>query len=399
MAAVTSATTPPRSSASSKDNRIRGVGNSAQVVLILPALLLVLVFSIFPLITSVYLSLSQITVSPELAIRYVGFRNFLRQLLDSDQLDALGMRGSEQTHFLGQFGEISPIGFAVMGVALVFLFSMLAAYIRGDRFAARGVPGKIRGILTRCITIFFLMFFTWQFVSAFSPNGRPGTLTVTLIFVVGGVVLQYLIGLGLGMLLTQNLKGRRFFRVAFLLPMMVTPVGVGFLFRMMVDTVQGPVAPLWNAIGLRNFSWTTDPNLVRGVIILSDTWQWTPFMFIILLAALEGVSKEIMEAALVDGASRWQFFVNIILPQILPVSTTLILIRMIEAFKLVDLPNSLLGGGPGTASESITLQAYKSFRTPNLGESSALAYMLLFVVTFFSLTYVNHIRRRLLERV
>jgi multiple sugar transport system permease protein len=119
-------------------------------------------------------------------------------------------------------------------------------------------------------------------------------------------------------------------------------------------------------------------------------------MFIILLAALEGVSHETMEAALVDGANRLQLFWRIIVPEIVPVSTTLVLIRMIEAFKLIDLPNSLLGGGPGTATESISLQAYKSFRAPNLGESSALAYLLLFAVTFFALIFVNHIRRRLL---
>jgi multiple sugar transport system permease protein len=389
MAAINTISTPNKKKRESVETSRIARMDSAALVMLLPALLLVLVFSIFPLITSVYLSLSRIAVSPELKITYIGVENFRRQLL-----------GSNQTYFLGRFGEITPVGYAILGAMLAFLLYMLMQFIRRVREQKGGVTtiGLVRGVFFRLITITLLMFFTWQFVTAFSPNGRPGTLTVTLIFVFGGVTLQYLIGLGLAMLLTQNLKGRRFFRVAFLLPMMVTPVGVGFLFRMLVDTVQGPIAPVWTAVGLQNFSWAQDPNLVRLVIILSDTWQWTPFMFIILLAALEGVSKEVMEAALVDGATRWQFFSNIILPEIIPVSTTLILIRTIEAFKLVDLPNSLLGGGPGTASESITLQAYKSFRAPNLGESSALAYLLLFVVTFFALVYVNHIRSRLLER-
>ena len=120
-------------------------------------------------------------------------------------------------------------------------------------------------------------------------------------------------------------------------------------------------------------------------------------MFIILLAALEGVSKEVIEASLVDGATRFQLFRHIILPEILPVSTTVVLIRLIEAFKIIDLPNILTGGGPGTATTTMTLQAYIDWRTLNLGGSAAIAYLLLIVVTFCALVFVNFIRRQLLE--
>jgi multiple sugar transport system permease protein len=120
-------------------------------------------------------------------------------------------------------------------------------------------------------------------------------------------------------------------------------------------------------------------------------------MFIVLLAALEAQSMELIEAALVDGANRWQTFWHITLPQIVPVSTTLILIRMIEAFKIVDLPNVLTHGGPGTATESLTLQAYISWRSLDLGGSAAIAYMLLFLVTFIGMTYVTLFRRRAVE--
>ena len=120
-------------------------------------------------------------------------------------------------------------------------------------------------------------------------------------------------------------------------------------------------------------------------------------MFIVLLAALEAQSVELSEAARVDGANRWQVFWHITLPQVLPVSTTLILIRMIEAFKIVDLPNVLTNGGPGTATESMTLHAFISWRTLDLGGSAAIAYMLLFLVTFISMSYVSMIRRRVAE--
>ena len=133
--------------------------------------------------------------------------------------------------------------------------------------------------------------------------------------------------------------------------------------------------------------------------MIGDIWQWTPFMFIVLLAALEGQPGEQIEAALVDGADRWQIFRYITWPAILPVSTTLILIRMIEAFKIVDLPNVLTNGGPGIATESLTLHAFMAWRTLDLGGSAAVAYMLLFLVTFFCVAFVNLVRRRGRQRL
>jgi multiple sugar transport system permease protein len=128
--------------------------------------------------------------------------------------------------------------------------------------------------------------------------------------------------------------------------------------------------------------------------MIGDIWQWTPFMFIVLLAALEGQDQEVVEAAHVDGATRWQVFKHITLPAMLPVTTTVLLIRMIEAFKIIDLPNILTNGGPGTATESLTLEAFFDWRTLNLGRSAAVAYLLLIVVTIVAVAYVNLIRRR-----
>jgi multiple sugar transport system permease protein len=212
-----------------------------------------------------------------------------------------------------------------------------------------------------------------------------------------GVTVQYLIGLSLAMLVTQQLPGRRFFRVAFLLPMMITPVGVAYMFRMLTDVQKGPFAPVLHAVGLGSLSWASDPWGARIAVMIGDVWQWTPFMFIVLLAALEGQDQEPLEAALVDGAGRWQTFRYITLPAILPVTTTLILIRMIEGFKIIDLPNILTNGGPGTATESLTLQAYVAWRSLDLGESAAVAYTLLFLVTIIATGYVSLVRGKATE--
>jgi multiple sugar transport system permease protein len=222
-------------------------------------------------------------------------------------------------------------------------------------------------------------------------SGQPGTVQVTLAYVAVGTLMQYLLGLGLALLCAQKLPGMRFFRVVFLLPLAITPVGVAYMFRMVTDTNRGPLTPLWEAIGLTNYSWATDHWGARIAVMIGDVWQWIPFMFIVLLAAIQSLPQENIEAALVDGASRWQTFRYIIFPFLIPVSITVILIRLIEAFKIVDLPNILTNGGPGTATESMTLQAFFAWRTLDLGGATAIAFFLLLMVSLITTAYATFI--------
>ena len=349
-------------------------------VFITPAILVVLFLSIFPLIISLYLSLSRFKfVKGGFEIKFVGLANYRKLLL-----------GSEKRHFLGILANPSLVGWLVLVVVVALLVRSLVRHVRTRSLSMGGLLGRV-------VVSVLVSLGAWYLVATLGEDGWPGTLVVTWIYVFVGIAVQYLLGLGLAVLTTQRLPGRRFFRVVFLLPMMITPVGVGYLFRMLVDTDKGPFQPIWQGVGLGGFSWVNDPWTARAAVMIGDIWQWTPFMFIVLLAALEGQSIEQVEAALVDGANRWQVFWHITLPQILPVSLTLILIRMIEAFKIVDLPNILTNGGPGTATESLTLQAYITWRSLDLGGSAAIAYMLLLVVTFVGMAYVNLVRSRVAE--
>ncbi len=350
-------------------------------VFIWPAILVVLLLSIFPLFVSLYLSLSRLKfVKGGYEINFVGLANY-RKLL----------AGSEKTHFLGKLAAPSLFGWLVLVIVAVLFAWFLVRYVRSQNFSAMG-------LFWRVVMVAGLGLLVWLVVrTIFSSGGRPGTVVVTLIYVFVGIFIQYFLGLGLAVLTTQHLPGRRFFRVVFLLPMMITPVGVAYTFRMMTDTDKGPFQPIWQALGLGLYSWVNSPWGARTAILISDIWQWTPFMFIVLLAALEGQSVEQIEAALVDGANRRQIFWRITWPQILPVSLTVVLIRMIEAFKIVDLPQVMTSGGPGTATESMTLHSFISWRALDLGGSAAIAYMLLFVVTFIGISYVNLIRHRAVE--
>jgi multiple sugar transport system permease protein len=351
---------------------------AARWVLIWPTILLILFLSIFPLVASLALSLSKLAFEQGgISLDFVGFANYSQLLF-----------GGEQSHFLGVLRPPNLIGWTIVGVTAI---GIAAAFLRSVR------SGRVRPVFlaVRFVGGIVAIGFVYLLVQSLaSDGGRPGALTVTFIFVFAGIVLQYALGLGLAMLAIQHLPGRRFFRIVFLIPLTITPVGVGYLFLMMTDTSKGPIEPLWVALGLRNFTWVTDPWLARLAVIIGDTWQWTPFVFIVLLAALESLDQEVREAALVDGASRWQSFLHITAPAILPVTTTIVLIRMIEGFKIIDMPNILLGGGPGTATQSVTLQAYLDWQTINLGRSAALAYLLLIVVTVVATAYASFVRRR-----
>ncbi len=359
---------------------IATVERLAGSVFILPSVLALLFLSVFPLIASLYVSLARFDIAKGgFSLTFVGLDNYKKLFL-----------GTDQTHFLGAFAPSTPLTWVVFGGAVLALAIFLARYLLNARVSISGLIGRI-------LLILVLGALTWMFVHTLWNGGRLGSISVTLVYVFVGIFFQYILGLSMAMLTVQRLLGRRFFRVVFLLPMMITPVGVAYMFRMLTDTSKGPFTPLWQALGLINFSWVNNAWGARTAILIADIWQWTPFMFIVLVAALESQPVEPIEAATVDGANSWQIFRHITWPAILPVSMTLILIRLIEAFKIVDLPNVMTNGGPGTATESLTLQAFVNWRALDLGGSSAVAYILLFLVTFFGMIFVNLIRHRTIE--
>ena len=345
-----------------------------------PAIAVLLFISIFPLFVSLDLSFSDVElVRGGFNIHWIGLDNF-RELFS----------GSQKSEFLGLLRSPTIFGWLIIVVG----FATLAwALVR----SARGGVGAV-GLIFRTLAAVFGGVLWWLVVhTLFGQGGRPGTIVVTLVFVLVGVSLQFALGLGLAYLVTLRLRGQRLFRVVFLLPMTITPVGVAYMFRMVMDSDKGPLQPLFSFLGAGNFSWVNSAWGARIAVIVGDTWQWTPFMFIVLLAALEGQDTEPVEAAIVDGANRWQVFRYITMPAILPVALTVVLLRLIEAFKIIDLPNVLTSGGPGTATESLTLQSYIQWRSLDLGVSAATANTLLVIVTVLALVYVTFLRRRVAE--
>jgi multiple sugar transport system permease protein len=352
---------------------------AARWVFIWPSVVVILFLSIFPLVASLTLSFSKLVFAKgRIEVDFVGLQNF--QIL---------LFGTERTHLLGLLKPPTPLGWILFGLGAALIVRALVSSLTRARIRPIGIVLRVAGALA----VTGLLWLVIQ--TLFSDGGRPGSLVVTIVYVLAGILVQFLLGLGLAILAVQPLRGRRFFRVVFLLPLTITPIGVGYMFRMMTDTGKGPLEPIFGLLGLGQYTWVTDPWAARIAVIIGDAWQWTPFVFIVLLAALEGLDQEIREAAFVDGATHWQIFRHITIPAILPVSTTIVLIRLIEGFKIVDMPNILTGGGPGTATQSLTLQAYLDWRTLNLGRSAAIAYILLLLVTVIATAYVGWARGRI----
>jgi len=189
--------------------------------------------------------------------------------------------------------------------------------------------------------------------------------------------------------------------VVFLMPMMMAPVAVSYIVgRMMLGEAFGPVNDVLARVGIAGIPWLSKPVPAMISLVLVDTWQWTPLIMILLLAGLQGIPRDSIEAAAIDGASRWQTFRYITFPLLLPVTFTAVLIRGLELFKVLDIVVVMTGGGPGQATEVVTLYAYQvAISNFALGYASALAFVLLICVIVFTTVVVKIVRGRLPDTV
>lgn len=234
-----------------------------------------------------------------------------------------------------------------------------------------------------------------NFVTLIKDERFWNTTRVTVVFVTGAVAVEYVLGLGVALLLNQISRLRRVFVIIFLLPMMLTPAAVGYVGRMLFNETKGPVNDIIQHLGGPMIPWISEGALALPSLILVDAWEWTPFMMIVLFAGLQSLPPEVFEAARVDGAGGFQIFRHITFPMLVPVSLTVILIRGLEAFKLFDIAAVMTGGGPGTATETVTMYAYQvAMKNGNLGYASAIAYALLIMIIIFSTIFLNSLRQR-----
>ncbi len=359
----------------SRETRGEWLDRNSGRIMVLPAVLILLGFAIFPLIISFYLSLTRFALAGgSFKLTFVGLYNFRRLLF-----------GAQQYHFVGTLKPLGWPEWLLFGILVALILIWLARYVV--------TALTLLGFVGRLISAGMAAGLAFAALATAVTGGFQGTLLTTFLYVIVGVSVQFLLGLGLALLCAQAIRGRNWFRVIFFIPLMVTPVGVAYMFRMLADMQKGPFAPVSRALGVSDWSWATHAWSARLMVLIGDTWQWTPFMFIVLLAAVENQPRDQLEAARLDGAGSWQSFRDITWPAIAPIAATVVLIRLIEAFKIIDLPNVLTAGGPGLATESLTLQSFIAWRTQDLGGSAAVGYLLLFVSTITCVSFFNYVVR------
>jgi multiple sugar transport system permease protein len=216
----------------------------------------------------------------------------------------------------------------------------------------------------------------------------------TVTIVVTSVSLEVVVGFGLALLLAGPVPGGAFFRVVFIVPMALTPIAVGYMWRMLLNETIGPLNFFLQRLGLPPLGWVSSGLLPLCSIILVDVWQWTPFVFVLCLAGLQSLPQEILEAAELDGATRLQLLRYVITPLMVPTLIAAGLLRAIEAFKIVDTIFIITGGGPGTRTESLTLHAYYvGLNAFDLSYGATIAFALFLLVVIVSTVFLRITRR------
>jgi multiple sugar transport system permease protein len=233
----------------------------------------------------------------------------------------------------------------------------------------------------------------WQgfeaFTRAFSDGAIWRSLYTTLVFAFVCVSAEMVLGISLALALEQQtrrpLKGMMVFRTLFILPMMIAPIAVGLTWRYLFDAQFGLLNAMIGVFGFEPLGWLANEQLAFVAIVIADIWQWTPFVFIMMVAAFANVDSSVLEAAKIDGATWWQTTWLVKLPMVLDVIVITLLMRLIDAFRVLEVIYILTFGGPGESTEILSLHIYKTaFISQRLGSAAAISVMLLLVVAILS---------------
>jgi len=212
------------------------------------------------------------------------------------------------------------------------------------------------------------------------------SFVVTLKFAVIVVGLEMLLGVGLALLLDRNIRGMSALRTIFILPMMIAPIVVGMMWRYMYHPTVGIFNRTLSDWGFDPIPWLSSSDWALTSVIIADVWQWTPFIFILSLAALQSLPQSALEASRIDGASGWQQVWHIKLPLMMPVLIVTGLLRLIDAFKVLEVILVMTNGGPGLSTEILALRISRTaseFR--ELGEAAAMSNVLLMLLMLLTL--------------
>ncbi len=254
---------------------------------------------------------------------------------------------------------------------------------------------------------FYLSFFDWDmgtpwesaksigldnYVRMWADESVRNSMAVTLKYTFFTTLIEMILGIGLALALEKPIRGASLFRTIFILPLMMSPIIVGLIWRYMLDGRTGvipyyverlgEIIPALQSLGFVRHAYLAETNLALPAAIGVDIWQWTPFIFIIILAGLQALPDDVMQAAYIDGANWFQMTVLVKLPMMLPLIIVTLLMRVIDVFRALEVLFIMTFGGPAQATEVLSVKIYKTaFAAQNLGYASTIS-MLLIAITF-----------------
>ncbi|MEP0519634.1 MAG: sugar ABC transporter permease [Hyphomicrobiales bacterium] len=281
-------------------------------------------------------------------------------------------------------------------------------------FITPAVLVMLGGLLYPVVMAFYLSFYDWEIGRKLSEAPFVGfenfvrmvqdpqvweVIWVTLRFGFWTISIEMILGIGLALLLEKPIRGASLFRTIFILPLMVSPVVVGLIWRYLFDARIGWINYYLGAwFGIEPQVWLGDANLAFFAIVFTDIWQWTPFIFIIIIAGLQALPSEVVEASTIDGANWWQQIFLVKLPMIKSIIVIALLMRLIDVFRGMEVMLIMTGGGPGRSTELLSLHIYnRAFDTQQLGYASAISVLLIlivFAISMFILTVANPMKSK-----
>lgn len=234
-----------------------------------------------------------------------------------------------------------------------------------------------------------------NFVTVMSDPGFWGATWLTVLYSVVTVTGEFVLGLGIALMLNRTVKMKPVYFALLTIPMAMSPVSVALIWRMLLQPNLGIVNHVIESFGGAPVDWLGNAKLALWTMAGIDIWQQVSFVILILAAGLASLPKDPYEAAEVDGATSWQQFWNITLPMLRPVAMITVVIQLINEFRTYDLPYVLTRGGPGTSTEVLSFFAYRrAFLGLSLNEGAAASFMLLLIVLAMTVLFFALLERQ-----
>jgi multiple sugar transport system permease protein len=234
-----------------------------------------------------------------------------------------------------------------------------------------------------------------NYITPFNDYRFYNSVHVTLLFVAIAVPIELGLGLLLALLINRDVRGRGIMRVLLIIPLFVSPIAFALMGQVIFYEGGGGINGILKDLGLSAIRWRSNPQTAVFTVVLADVWMWTPFAFLIILAGLQSLPKDLIEAARVDGASDAQLFRHVTLPMLTPTLLTVLFFRVVDTLRLFEIPFTLLGGGgPGITTETLTVYIYKvGFRGFFFGQASAISFIYLVLVIIIMSFLLYRVRK------